>query len=104
AAMRAQTDRFDVLEASAGTAALVALLLAGIWTFHRKAFRRFRPTRRDGLLLGALLILFLGAFRLAAAVAEALHDRWPTVPMQALLVLLPVAAGAMLVRLLLHQE
>ncbi|HZW91108.1 MAG TPA: HDIG domain-containing protein [Myxococcaceae bacterium] len=104
AAMRAQTERFDVLEASAGTAALVALLLAGIWTFHRKAFRRFRPTRRDGLLLGALLILFLGAFRLAAAVAEALHDRWPSVPIQALLVLLPVAAGAMLVRLLLNQE
>jgi hypothetical protein len=52
AAMRAQTDRFDVVEASAGTAALVALLLAAIWTFHRRAFRRFRPTRRDGLLLG----------------------------------------------------
>jgi putative nucleotidyltransferase with HDIG domain len=104
AAMRAQTDRFDVLEASGGTAAVVALLLAGIWTFHRKAFRRFRPTRRDGLLLGVLLILFLGVFRLAAAVAEAMHDRWPAVPMQALLVLLPVAAGAMLVRLLLNQE
>jgi len=104
AAMRAQTERFDVVEASAGTAVLVALLLAGIWTFHRKAFRRFRPTRRDGLLLGALLILFLAAFRLAAAVAEPMHDRWSTVPMQALLVLLPIAAGAMLVRLLLNQE
>ena len=104
AAMRAQTDRFDVVEASAGTAALVALLLAGIWTFHRRAFRRFRPTRRDGILLGVLLVGFLGAFRLAAAVAEALHDRWPAVPLQALLVLLPVAAGAMLVRLLLNQE
>ncbi|MGZ6081509.1 MAG: HD family phosphohydrolase [Myxococcaceae bacterium] len=104
AAMRAQTDRFDVFEASGGTAALVALLLAGIWTFHRKAFRRFRPTRRDGLLLGVLLLMFLGAFRLAAAVAEALHDRWPTLPLQALLVLLPIAAGAMLVRLLLNQE
>ena len=104
AAMRAQTERFDVVEASAGTAVLVALLLAGIWTFHRKAFRRFRPTRRDGLLLGALLIVFLVAFRLAAAVAEPLHDRWPAVPMQALLVLLPIAAGAMLVRLLLNQE
>ena len=104
AAMRAQTDRFDVFEASGGTAALVALLLAGIWTFHRKAFRRFRPTRRDGLLLGLLLLTFLGAFRLAAAVAEALHDRWPGLPLQSLLVLLPVAAGAMLVRLLLNQE
>jgi len=104
AAMRAQTERFDVVEASLGTAALVALLLAGTWAFHRKAFRRFRPTRRDGLLLGVLLLVFLGAFRVATAVAEALHDRWATVPLQALLVLLPVAAGAMLVRLLLNQE
>jgi putative nucleotidyltransferase with HDIG domain len=56
------------------------------------------------LLLGALLIVFLVAFRLAAVVAEAMHDRWPAVPMQALLVLLPIAAGAMLVRLLLNQE
>ena len=86
AAMRAQADRFDVVEASAGTAALVALLLAGIWTFHRRAFRRFRPTRRD------------------AEGAEAVHDRWPMLPLQALLVLLPIAAGAMLVRLLLNQE
>jgi len=104
ASMRAQTDRFDVVEASAGTAALVALLLAGIWTFHRKAFRRFRPTRRDGLLLGVLLVGLLGAFRIAAVVAEVVHDRWPLLPLQALLVLLPVAAGAMLVRLLLNQE
>ncbi|HTS80659.1 MAG TPA: HDIG domain-containing protein [Myxococcaceae bacterium] len=104
AAMRAQTDRFDVVEATVGTAALVALLLGGIWTFHRKAFRRFRPTRRDGLLLGVLLVVLLATFRLAAAVAEALHDRWPVLPMQALLVLLPIAAGAMLVRLLLNQE
>jgi cyclic-di-AMP phosphodiesterase PgpH len=104
AAMRAQTDRFDVVEASAGTAAMVALLLGGIWTFHRKAFRRFRPTRRDGLLLGVLLVGLLGAFRIAAVVAEAVHDRWPALPLQALLVLLPVAAGAMLVRLLLNQE
>src|SRR4029078_8111004 len=96
AAMRAQTERFDVVEESAGNGVLVALLLAGIWTFHRKAFRRFRPTRRDGLLLGALLILFLAACRLAAAVEEQMHDRGGTVPMQPLLVLLPIAAGAML--------
>src|SRR5262249_51632596 len=92
AAMRAQTDRFDAVEASIGTAGLVALLLGGVWAFHRAAFRRFRPTRRDGLLLGAVLLGLLGVFRLGLSVAEALHDRWPSVPLQALLVLLPVAA------------
>jgi putative nucleotidyltransferase with HDIG domain len=104
AAMRAQTDGFDVVGAIAGTAALVALLLGGVWLFHRAAFRRFRPTRRDGLLLGLLLVSLLASFRLAITVAEAVHDRWPSVPMQALLVLLPIAAGAMLVRFLLNQE
>jgi putative nucleotidyltransferase with HDIG domain len=104
AAMRAQTDRFDVVEAIAGTSALVALLLGGVWLFHRTAFRRFRPTRRDGLLLGLLLLSLLVSFRVALTVAEALHDRWPALPLQALLVLMPIAAGAMLVRFLLNQE
>jgi len=104
AAMRAQTDRFDVVEAHLGTAALVALLLGGVWTFHRAAFRRFRPTRRDGILLASVLLTLLAGFRISVAIAEVLHDRWPAVPMQALLVLLPVAAGAMLVRFLLNQE
>jgi putative nucleotidyltransferase with HDIG domain len=104
AAMRAQTDRFDAGEASAGTAALVALLIGGVWAFHRAAFRRFRPTRRDGLLLAAILLGLLATFRIGVSVAEALHDRWPSVPPQALLVLLPIAAGAMVVRFLLNQE
>ena len=104
AAMRAQTDRFDAVEASAGTAVLVALLIGGVWAFHRAAFRRFRPTRRDGLLLAAVLLGLLATFRIGVSVAEALHDRWPAVPLQALLVLLPIAAGAMLVRFLLNQE
>jgi putative nucleotidyltransferase with HDIG domain len=104
AAMRAQTDGFDGVGAIAGTAVLVALLLGGVWLFHRAAFRRFRPTRRDGLLLGALLVSLLASFRVALTVAEAVHERRPDLPLQALLVLMPVAAGAMLVRFLLNQE
>jgi cyclic-di-AMP phosphodiesterase PgpH len=103
-AMRAQTDGIDVVGAVAGTAGLVALLLGGVWLFHRAAFRRFRPTRRDGLLLGLLLLGLLVSFRVAITVAEAVHDRWPALPLQALLVLMPIAAGAMLVRFLLNQE
>src|SRR5262249_59795190 len=51
AAMRAQTDRFDVVEASGGDARLVALLLARIWIFHRQALPPVPPPPPGGLLL-----------------------------------------------------
>jgi hypothetical protein len=60
AAMRAQTDRFDAVEASVGTAALVALPSAGCGPSTRRLQRR--PTRRDGLLLGAILLGLLATF------------------------------------------
>ena len=54
AAMRAQTDRFDVFEASGAAPALVALLLAGIWTFHRAGLPPLPPhPARTGSSSGA---------------------------------------------------
>ena len=54
--MRAQTDQLDLLQLQVGGTGLVALLIAAAYVFHRAAFRRFRPTRKDALLLGILLL------------------------------------------------
>ncbi len=32
-----------------------------LWVFYRAAFRRFRPTRKDAVFMGALLLVLLGA-------------------------------------------
>jgi putative nucleotidyltransferase with HDIG domain len=102
--MRAQTDQLDLVQLQLGGAGLVALLIAAAYSFHRAAFRRFRPTRKDALLLGVLLIGMLGLIHLWVTVADAVHDRYGRIPIEALYYAIPVAAGAMLVRFILAEE
>src|SRR5690606_34382571 len=96
--MRAQTDQLDVVQVQLGSAGLVALVVAALYAFHRAAFRRFRPTRKDAIVLGILLIVMLGLIQLWVTVSEALHDRYSHIPIEAFTYAIPVAAGAMLVR------
>ncbi|HEX4803934.1 MAG TPA: phosphodiesterase, partial [Myxococcaceae bacterium] len=99
-AMRAHSDRRDFFEIQLGGAGLIALLVAAAYAFHRAAFRPFRPSRKDALLLASLLIATLWLIRLAVAGADALHDKFARIPAEALYYAIPVAAGAMLVRFL----
>ncbi|WP_224249508.1 HD family phosphohydrolase [Hyalangium gracile] len=102
--MRAQTDRLDLIQLQVGGTGLVALLVAASFVFCRTAFRRFRPTRKDGVLLGLLLVLMLGLMQLWVSIADAVQDRYTALPIEALYYAFPVAAGAMLVRFILSEE
>ncbi|QSQ24954.1 HDIG domain-containing protein [Pyxidicoccus parkwayensis] len=102
--MRAETDRLDLLQLQIGGTGLVALLIAASYLFCRAAFRRFRPTRKDGLLLGMLLVGLLGLLQLWVSIADAVQDRYTALPIEAFYYAFPVAAGAMLVRFILTQE
>ena len=101
-AMRAQSDQLDRAQVQAGAMAVVALLLYVVWSFQRRALGpRRRASRRDALLLGVVLVGTLAGCRLWMLVAEALHDRSGRIPLEALYAVMPVAAGAMLVRFVL---
>lgn len=102
--MRAQTDELDVLQLQVGGAGLVAIVISALFAFHRAAFRRFSPTRKDALFMGLLLLLGLGAMHLWGTIADAIHDRYPGLPVDVLHFAFPVAFGAMLVRFVLHEE
>lgn len=102
--MRAQTHEMDLVQVQLGTAGLVAMIIAAVYAFFRSAFRRFRPTRKDGVVLGLLLVAVLGFIHLWMTVADALHDKYSHLPIEAFYFALPVAAGAMLVRFLMTQE
>ncbi len=101
--LRAQMTELDLLELKLGGAGIVALLLSGAWLFFT-ASRRFRPDRRDAAFMGLLAVSLLGALHLWVLVADAVHDRYPSVPIEALHFAFPVAAGAMLVRFVLSAE
>jgi hypothetical protein len=101
--MRSQTRQLDQYTLQLGATGLVGLLIAACYAFHRTAFRRFRPTRRDALLLGVLLVSMLALTRVAVSVADAIQDRYSSIPVEAFYYCIPVAAGAMLVRFILNE-
>src|SRR5205823_5242718 len=63
----------------------------------------FRPTRKDALLLGLLLLSQLVSMHFWMALADVVHDRYSQVPLEAMYFLFPVAAGAMLTRFILNE-
>jgi len=103
--MRAQQRGRDLTHVRFGGAALVALLVTVLWTFARRNVPRFKPARRDALLLTTLLVGTLALAAVGFTVADALHDRFPEgLPSTSLRYLIPVAAGAMIVRQVLSPE
>ncbi|HEY8211880.1 MAG TPA: HDIG domain-containing metalloprotein [Myxococcaceae bacterium] len=102
--MRAQTQQLDRFSLELGATGLVALLAFSSFAFHRSAFRRFRPTRRDAVLMATTLWAMLALIRLGVSVADAIQDKYGDIPIEALYACIPVAAGAMLVRFILSES
>jgi len=103
--MRDQQYGRDLSHVRTGGATLVALLVSVLWIFARRNVPRFRPARRDALLLTALLVGTLALASAGFTVADALHERLPPwLPSSALRYLVPVAAGAMIARQVLSAE
>lgn len=103
-AMEAQQGEQMRTRAAVGTGAFVLFLCFIVYRFGvRGVFRRHLAVK-DLVFLGALLLLGLlalyGADRLYAPVV----DRWPTAPALALLCAVPIAFGAMQVRLCLSAD
>jgi hypothetical protein len=102
--MREQIRELDLAQLQVGGAGLIAVVIAAVYVFQRAAFRRFRPSRKDALVLGLLLLATLGLMHVSMSVADAVHDRYDNIPVEAFYYAIPVAAGAMLVRFLMSEE
>ena len=102
--LRTQLDDFDVLQQKFGVAVVAALILAAAWLFFRTAFRRFQPSATDALFMAGLAVALLAGLQCCVLVAEALHDRYPQLPVELMYYAFPGLAGAMLVRFLVGAE
>ena len=102
--MRAQNAELDPRQVRTGTALCVALLLGGLFAFGKRGLRRFRPTRKDVLLLATWLLAMLALMDIGLVVAESVRDRLPGLAGDAFQYAIPFAAGAMLVRFVLGAE
>ncbi len=88
-----------------GTFIFVSLLLLVTYSFAARYIRKFKPTKLDAIFMLANLIAILVFVRLFAAAAAAFRDSLPfEIEIQALYYAIPVAAGAMLTRLVLNAE
>jgi putative nucleotidyltransferase with HDIG domain len=102
--MRAQRRGEVLAHVRLGAGALVALMVTLLWGVARRILPRFRPARRDALLLAVLLSGTFGLGSVGIAVADALQERFPALAPPALQYLVPFAAGAMIVRQVLAAD
>jgi cyclic-di-AMP phosphodiesterase PgpH len=103
-AMAAQQGQQIRTRAAIGTGSFVMLLCAVVYLFGaRRVFRRSLRTR-DLVFLSTLLVLALSFIVAADALNPLLQRRFPALPTQALFLAVPLAFGAMQVRLTLTSD
>jgi putative nucleotidyltransferase with HDIG domain len=102
--MRAQRRGEVLAHVRLGAALLVALMVALLWRVARRNLPRFRPARRDALLLSTLLVGTFAVGFVGFAIADALQERFPALVPPTLHYLVPFAAGAMIVRQVLAAD
>jgi putative nucleotidyltransferase with HDIG domain len=101
--MRAQSAQIDPRQVRSGSGLLAALMILVVFGFGR-GLRRFRPTRKDVLLLAGILLAMLALTDASLVIAESMRDRLPKLGADALTYAVPFAAGTMLVRFVLGSE
>ncbi len=104
AAIRARTDQADVLWVQLGGAGVFSIATLVVFAFFRAFSRRFRPGRRDMTLVSLWGLASCAVLQGWLTLAEPFHDRWPDIPVEALPWLFPVAAGSMVIRMLLGER
>jgi hypothetical protein len=104
AAIKSQAGEGGSFAVRAGGALYAALVALVVYGFARVSLRRFRPTRKDALLLALTLIVMIGLANLSITISDALHDRFPRLSNEVLYYATPFAAGAMLIRFVLTSE
>lgn len=89
------------LAALGATLIVLLIIVVGMGWAPGRA-RRLVVSSRDLLFLASLFLTGLAAARIWSVVAAAVHDRFPKLPLDAFLFMLPLAAGAMITRLVLR--
>ena len=99
--MEPKEQRLGRLQIPIGVGLFVLLLLAVQYTYARREFARFFDRPRDLLAMGVLLVGLVGLAKSVVALGGGYH-RGSTLPV--FLFAIPLASGAMLVRMLISAE
>jgi len=87
-----------------GFVLLTCFFVASFFIFATKNIRKVAPTNKDILFFILVLISSLGMARISVIIAEGLAGAMPGIPLSSYYYFFPVAAGAMLIRIVLNSE
>ena len=96
--------RGETLGIILGFVFFTCFFIASFYVFSTKNIRKVSPTNKDLLFLLLILISSLGMARISGVIAEGLMETFPGIPLNSYYYFFPVAAGAMLVRIVLNSE
>jgi cyclic-di-AMP phosphodiesterase PgpH len=103
-AFQKRGEDFSFFYVIIGLALSIFVLFQVFHLFAKWNIRKYSPSRKDLFLLAGLLGVLFPLFKLAIFVADALGSVFPFIDATGYYYLLPFAAGAMLVRIVLNSE
>jgi cyclic-di-AMP phosphodiesterase PgpH len=103
-ALREQRSKGGTVVMVVGFFLLTGFFIAAFYLFSTKNIRKVAPSNKDLFFLILVLISSLGMARISVAIAEGLAGVFPGIPLSSYYYFFPVAAGAMLIRVVLNSE
>ncbi|RLB05457.1 MAG: phosphohydrolase, partial [Deltaproteobacteria bacterium] len=103
-ALREGWRKNNTLAMILGLIFLTAFFITVFYLFSTKNIKKISLTTKDLFFFVLVLVSSLGMARISAFVAQALADAFPKVPFTSYYYFFPIAAGAMLIRIVLNSE
>lgn len=103
-ALKKAQEKSHILSILIGLALLIFLILVSLYEFSTKNIRKFALTTRDLLFFCSTLLGLVGFLKVFHLVTDILGGEFLTIPSSSYIYLFPIAAGAMLIRIVINSE
>jgi putative nucleotidyltransferase with HDIG domain len=102
--LEASRKKANVLLITVGLFCLILMIIYLVYTFSTRNIRKISLSSRDLLFVSLNLIMTVLALKFLVFVSESIEGKFLTVPSSSYYYLFPVAAGAMLTRIVINSE
>jgi putative nucleotidyltransferase with HDIG domain len=103
-ALKKAQERGHLLSILAGLTLLSFLILVILHEFSTKNIRKIAPSRKDLIFFCSTLVGTIGSLKLFQLITDILGGELLSIPSSSYIYLFPIAAGAMLIRIVLNSE
>jgi len=103
-ALKKAQERSHILSILLGLALLTFLILVSLYEFSTKNIKKFALTTRDLLFFCSTLLGMVGLLKIFYLITDILGGEFLTIPSSSYTYLFPIAAGAMLIRIVINSE